>query len=81
MQSIIKLDVSGRLFYINKQALMSIENTYFHSLMVNSDKFQPLEDVKYFIDIKNIVTFGFSVKYFNGSMVGRLRLRDLTFVN
>ena len=36
-QNPIKLDVSGKIFKVSKETLMSIENTYFYGLVANMD--------------------------------------------
>jgi hypothetical protein len=46
----IKLDVGGRIFSTAKETLLSIENTFFYALIVNSDKFKPLDDGTFFIE-------------------------------
>src|SRR5690349_7691035 len=43
----VKLNVGGTLFVTTRETLLSIENTFFHAMLV-SEKWKPDEDGEYF---------------------------------
>jgi hypothetical protein len=51
----MRLDIGGRIFSTTKETLMSIENTYFYALVVNSDKFKALDDGTFFVERNSLV--------------------------
>ena len=74
VQNPIKLDISGRVFKVSKETLMSIENTYFYGLVANMDTFKPLVDGAFFIE-RNPLVFGRILDYLR---TGRMDIRGLT---
>jgi len=68
----IKLDIGGKIFATSKSTLLSIEGSYFHTLL-SSGHWQPDEDGTYFVD-RNPQFFDVILDYIR---TGKIDLTDL----